>query len=165
MHTGMDDSRNAPEQSAIEQRIARSFEDENALGRPLSRRQLRTRRSVEAYLKAGIIPRYMERLSDIDSQTKDHKRRLARAYRALEDGCGGDAELFEHRWCALAQSWSFKRLNELIREHNEWYPAEADLPIDLRTRDYVLIRGRSYRRTELGPDWVLEQFPASRAYA
>src|SRR4051795_5013787 len=29
-----------------------------------------------------------------------------------------------------------------------------------RTRDYVLLRGRSYRRPELGPEWVLERFPA-----
>ena len=32
--------------------------------------------------------------------------------------------------------------------------------MDLRTRDYVLINGRSYRRPELGPAWVLEHFPA-----
>ena len=25
--------------------------------------------------------------------------------------------------------------------HNEWYPVERDLPMDLRTRDYVLING------------------------
>ena len=42
---------------------------------------------------------------------------------------------------------------------------EARLPLDPRTRDYVSIRGRSYRREELGPDWVLEQFPADRAAA
>ena len=28
-----------------------------------------------------------------------------------------------------------------------------------RTGDYVQIHGRSYRRPELGPEWVLEQFP------
>ena len=32
-----------------------------------------------------------------------------------------------------------------------------------RTGDYVLIHGRSYRRPELGREWVLEQFPASVA--
>jgi len=32
--------------------------------------------------------------------------------------------------------------------------------MDLRTRDFVLINGRSYRRAELGPDWVLEHFPS-----
>jgi hypothetical protein len=147
--------------SPIERRIAKSYEDEQAVGRPLSRRALRTSRSVEAYLKAGLIPRYMERLRDIESQTQDHKRRIAASYRALQDACGDDTELFARLWRARAESWSFKRLNELIREHNEWYPVEADLPIDLRTRDYVLIRGRSYRRMELGAAWILEHFPAS----
>jgi hypothetical protein len=32
--------------------------------------------------------------------------------------------------------------------------------MDPRTRDYVKVNGRSYRRPELGPAWVLEQFPA-----
>ena len=58
---------------------------------------------------------------------------------------------------------AFDELNELIRQHNEWYPIERDLPMDPRTRDYVLIRGRSYRRPELGPEWVLEQFPSGPA--
>ena len=31
--------------------------------------------------------------------------------------------------------------------------------MDLRTRDYVLINGRSYRRRELDTAWILEQFP------
>jgi hypothetical protein len=157
----MDDARGAPGQSPIERRIVESYEDEGALGRPLSRRALRTSRSVEAYLKAGLIPRYMERLRDIEGQTREQKRRLAAAYGALQEACGEDRELFARRWRARARSWSFERLNELIREHNEWYPVEADLPIDLRTRDYVLIRGRSYRRMELGPAWILEHFPPS----
>ena len=33
------------------------------------------------------------------------------------------------------------------------------LAIDLRTRDYVLIHGRSYRRPVLGVEWILEQLP------
>ena len=32
--------------------------------------------------------------------------------------------------------------------------------MDLRTRDYVLINGRSYRREPLSAEWVLRQFPA-----
>jgi hypothetical protein len=80
--------------------------------------------------------------------------------RTLRERYGADHELFARHWEAVARSWSFTRVNELIREHNEWYPIEADLPIDLRTRDYVKIRGRSYRRAELGPEWILEHFPA-----
>ena len=53
-------------------------------------------------------------------------------------------------------------MNELIGQHNEWFPIERQLPIDPRTRDYVLVGGRPYRRDELGPEWVLEKFPAER---
>ena len=36
---------------------------------------------------------------------------------------------------------------------------ERRLAVDLRTRDYVKINGRSYRREELTAEWILEQFP------
>ena len=129
-------------------------------GRPLSRRARQTKRTVEAYLRAGVIPRYMQRLSEIDRGIARERRRLEQAHRALRAACGDDRELFARRWRALAHGWSFERLNELIREHNEWYPIEAGLAMDPRTRNYVRIRGRSHRRPELGADWVLEQFPA-----
>jgi hypothetical protein len=103
----------------------------------------------------------MERLLEIEAEYQVHCRRLEAAYAELKDDCRRDAELFTRRWRDQARSWSFEDLNELIREHNQWYPAEANLPMDPRTRDYVPIRGASYRRIELGPDWVLEHFPAS----
>jgi hypothetical protein len=28
-----------------------------------------------------------------------------------------------------------------------------------RTKDFVLVNGRSYRREELGPSWIFERFP------
>jgi hypothetical protein len=73
--------------------------------------------------------------------------------------CRGDDELFARRWRTRAQGFRFDRLNELIREHNEWYPIEARLPLDPRTGDYVRRAGRSYLRRELDVHWVLEQFP------
>src|SRR3954467_12886113 len=145
----------------VEKRLARSFVDpESGYGKPLSRRGRQTKRSVEAYLKAGVIPRYMERLREIEASMRTERRRIERSYRALRDEVGGDADEIDRRWRARARRWGFDGLNELIREHNEWYPIEANLPMDPRTRDYVLLRGRSYRRQELGPRWVFERFPA-----
>jgi hypothetical protein len=147
-------------ESPVERRIARSFEDTQGFGKPLSRRARQTRRSVEAYLKAGMLPRYMERLREIDREREALRARIGQSYGALRAECMGDARLFARLWCKRARSWRFDHLNELIHEHNEWYPIESSLPMDPRTRDYVRIRGRSYRREELGPDWVLRQFPA-----
>ena len=148
------------QQSPVERQIERAFEDTEVVGKPLSRRARQTRRSVEAYLKAGVLPRYMERLREIESETDDHKRRLERAYRALHEECAGDAAAFARLWRARARTWRFDKVNELIEEHNEWYPIESQLPMDPRTRDYQRIRGRSYRRDPLGADGVLRHVPA-----
>jgi hypothetical protein len=146
--------------SPVERRLDDSLIDRTGVGKPLSRRARQTRRSVEAYLAAGVLPRYMERLREIETATANERRRLERSYRRLRDLHAGDPEQFARRWRARARLWPFEHVNGLIREHNEWYPVEARLPLDPRTRDYVSIRGRSYRRDELGPEWVLEQFPA-----
>lgn len=144
----------------IERRLRASLEDENAVGKPLSRRARQTKRTVEAYLRAGGVPRYMERLREIDVGLRVQRTRLQRAYEALREACGEDRELFARRWRERLSTWPFTELNELIREHNEWYPIEAGLPLDPRTGDYVRRAGRSYRREEIGPDWALELFPA-----
>ena len=146
--------------SPAERFVAESLEDPRSAGRPFSDRARLTRRSLEDYLKAGMRPRWMERLIEIERGMARERERLAEVYAALQEECGDDRPRFSQRWRAVARSWRFEDLNELIRTHNEWYPVERDLPMDLRTRDYVLINGRSYRRPELGPAWVLEHFPA-----
>jgi hypothetical protein len=141
----------------VQRLLLESMEDPRTTGRPLSDRARQSQRSLEAYLRAGIRPRWMERLMEIESGMARERRRLAAAHAALREECAGDE--FARRWRAVAAAWRFAEINELIRTHNEWYPVERDLPMDLHTRDYVLVNGRSYRRRELGPDWVLEQFP------
>ena len=82
--------------------------------------------------------------------------------RSQEIDFGGeiDSELFARRWQRIADEWRFDGLNELIRQHNDYYPIERDLPVDPGTGEYVKIVGRSYRREPLGPEWILERFPA-----
>lgn len=143
----------------IERRLRASLEDEDMVGKPLSRRARQTKRTVEAYLRAGGVPRYMERQRDIDAELSLHAYRLRRAYEALRRACGDDAAAFAERWCERAHGWRFDHVNQMIREHNQWYPIETGLPMDPRTGDYVRRRGRSYRRAEVGPEWILQHFP------
>ncbi len=133
---------------------------EKSRARPLRRPAFSSRRSVESYLRAAVIPRYMERLREIETSIRSQRRELERAYRRLREEVGHDADEFERRWRARVATWPFDALNELIREHNEWYPIESQLPMDPRTKDYQRIRGRSYRREPLTAAWVLERFPA-----
>ena len=94
----------------------------------------------------------MERAAEIDRAIRRHHEALRQAY---------ERPGARERWSEIAGSWDFEELNALIREHNEWYPVERDLPMNPRTKDYVLVNGHSYRREELGPDWILERFPAA----
>jgi hypothetical protein len=146
--------------SPAERFVAESLEDPRSAGRPFSDRVRMSRRSLEDYLKAGMRPRWMERLMEIERGMARERARLDGVYRELREECGDDRPRFSQRWRAVARSWRFDDLNELIRTHNEWYPVERDLPMDIHTRDYVLVNGRSYRRSELGPEWVLRHFPA-----
>ncbi len=130
--------------------------------RPRARRVFRGPKTVEAYLRASSPPGYMQRLAQIEAEYQEQRRRLEAAYRALEDACGDDPDQFSRRWRAQADAWRFDELNELVREHNTWYPVEVNLPMDPRSRDFVALRGESYRRIELGPEWVIEHFPPSR---
>ena len=149
-----------PRETPAERALRRSMIDEEGMGRPFSERVRHHRRTLEAYLKAGSVPRWMERVREVDEGIALERRRLGQRYRALRAEYGHDREEFARRWRAVAEAARFDELNELIRQHNDWYPIERDLPMDPRTRDYVKVNGRSYRRPELGPEWVLEQFPA-----
>jgi len=147
-------------QTIVERIVGRDLDEHSGKGRPLSSRARQTQRSLEAYLKAGVRPRWMERVADVDAGIARERRRLAEAHLALRGECDGDPALFAELWRAVAHSWSFGRLNELIAQHNEWYPIERDLPLNPRTGEYVRVGGRSYRRPRLGPEWILEHFPA-----
>jgi hypothetical protein len=150
------------ERAPVERVIGRGLEEAQGVGKPLAERTRQRQRTVESYLKGGAPPRWMERIGDIERGVAQETRRLRRAYRRLEAECGPDQAAFARRWHAIADAWDFGPLNALIEQHNAWYPIERDLPMDLRTRDYVLVNGRSFRRPLLDPAWVLERFPADR---
>jgi hypothetical protein len=142
----------------VERLVGRDLDEEAGKGRPLSSGARQHQRSVEAYLKGGVRPRWMERIGEIDARIDRERRQLARAHRALREECAGDRAGFGGRWRAIAQAWRFDELNELIDQHNEWYPIERRLPMNPRTGEYVRVGGRSYRREPLGPGWVLDHF-------
>ena len=101
--------------NAAERFIAERLEDPRSAGRPISERARASQRSLEHYLKAGVRPRWMDRLIEIEHGTERERRRLADAYEALQAGCGRDRARFARRWRGIAEAWSFEELNELIR--------------------------------------------------
>jgi hypothetical protein len=93
----------------------------------------------------------MQRLRAIEEETQAHLARLSEAREALRDDPVG--------WERTIERWDFGEVNELIEKHNRWYPIEARLPMDPRSRDFVKIGGRPYRRPLLDAGWVRDRFP------
>jgi hypothetical protein len=122
--------------------------------------------SPESYVASlgGPLP-YMTRLREIAEETRAHECALDHAWRALSRECAGDGASFARRWRASAQRWNFTAVNELIRRHNRYYPAESRLPMDPRTRDFALVNGEHYRKPLLDADWILARFPPALSAA
>jgi hypothetical protein len=136
--------------SQRERELLEADRDLNPLvGRPLRRRIRNFSAEPDSYLASlgGPLP-YMRRLRQIEAETDAHLARLREAY-AHRDG----------DWRRRAERWDFGELNELIEKHNRWYPVEARLPMDPKTRDYVKVGGRPYRREPLDVAWILGRFP------
>jgi hypothetical protein len=145
--------RDVTPRSAVERdRLVAEVEVNPLSGRPQRRRIRRFRPEADRYLASlgGPLP-YMLRLRQIDDAIAEHEGRLADAYEAHR----GDPAA----WRRIAERWSFSEVNDLIERHNRWYPVEARLAMDPRTRDYVKVGGRPYRREPLDADWILRQFP------
>ena len=141
-----------PPSQAERKRLEAEAELNPLTGRPLRRRVRRFRAEADRYLASlgGPLP-YMQRLRQIDDEIAAHAALLAQAYAEHR----GDGEA----WRTLAGRWDFGGVNDLIERHNRWYPVEARLAMDPRTRDYVKVGGRSYRREPLDAAWILAQFP------
>jgi hypothetical protein len=131
-------------------RVEADYELNPLVGKPLPRRIRAFRVDAGNYLTAlgGPLP-YMQRLNQIDAAVETHERRLAEAYQERRAD-----------WRAVAEAWDFEDVNELIDKHNRWFPMEARLPMDPKTRDFVTIGGKSYRREPLDAAWILARFPA-----
>jgi hypothetical protein len=134
------------------------------VGRPLRSRLRNFRPDAQRYFSAlgGPLP-WMVRLREIDRVISEHERLIEEAWREYHDAFGDRPEELERRWNDLARTWRFDEANALIERHNRNYPAEARLPMDPRTGDYVLVNGRPYHREPLGARWILEHFPVSHA--
>lgn len=110
-------------------------------------------------LAVGGAPAWSRRLKRIHDLTNAVTVRLAEEWRATASAARGDRARFAAAWTRHAEAYDFAEVNELIARHNRYFPAEANLPMDVKTLDYVAFGGGDYRRHALDAAWILGQFP------
>ena len=153
------------DQTAAERRfadqLAEDLQGSPVRGRALERRLRNFSLAADRYaLSLAGPPAHSHRLREIEEETAAHEEALRLEYAELALRHGRDADGFARAWPAIAGRWRFDAVNELIERHNRYYPIEARLPMDPRTRDFVLVDGRPYRLAPLDAEWILARFPA-----
>ena len=122
-------------------------------GRAIPHRPRNFRPDPESAVRALGGPLvWMRRLRAIEDAIDQHERQLEAAWRATDPA----------DWPTVAREWDFSAINALIERHNRFFPAEARLPMDPRTRDFVRINERDYQREPLDAAWILRRWPAER---
>jgi len=159
-------------QGAVRPETARDREERRVLetdlaespvrGQPLPERPRNFRPDADAAVRAlGGPTIWMRRLRAIEELLDEHEQQLDAAWRELAEETE-DPDAFARRWRETAHGWSFAQVNELILRHNRWFPAEARLAMDPRTKDFVRINGQPYEREPLDEEWILARWPADR---
>jgi len=149
-------SRDREERRILEEELATS----PVKGEPLPQRLRNFRPDADAAIRGlGGPTIWMRRLRAIENEEERHEQQLAEAWQELAAETA-EADEFARRWRETARGWSFAQVNELIDRHNRNFPAEARLPMDPRTRDFVKINGQPYERDYLDEKWALARFPA-----
>jgi hypothetical protein len=145
--------------------LAEELDTSPLKGKPLRQRLRNFRPDADSTIRAlGGPTIWMRRLRAIEEELERNEAELDAAWHELADEVADDDE-FARRWHEIADRWSFAQVNELIERHNRNFPAEARLPMDPRTRDFVKINGKPYEREPLDAQWILERWPADRGAA
>ena len=127
-------------------------------GEPLRQRLRNFRPDADAQIAAlGGPLAWMRRLRAIETEVHQHEQQLADALAELRAEYAGDE--LAREWRRVTEQWDFSEVNELIEEHNRYFPAESRLPMNPRTGDFVEVNGRPYTRTPLDAEWALTRFP------
>jgi hypothetical protein len=154
-------SRDREERRVLEADLAES----PVKGRPLRQRLRNFQPDAESAIRALGGPLvWMRRLRAIEDALDQHERQLDAAWHALAADVHNPDE-FARLWRETAATWDFTAVNELIATHNTYFPAEARLPMDPRTRDFVRINGHRYERDPLDAGWILVHWPPERSEA
>jgi hypothetical protein len=110
-------------------------------------------------LAVGGAPAWSRRLKRIHDLQLAASEQLAEAWRDLARRLWNDPARFAAEWSERARAFDFAQVNDLVDRHNRFFPAEANLAMDVHTRDFVGFGGRDYRIQRLDAAWIFERYP------
>jgi hypothetical protein len=113
-----------------------------------------------AGIAMGGAPAWAVRLKKIETLTDALIADLLDRWMSIAYQCRAEPGQFASAWREHLSQLDFGVVNELIRRHNRYFPAEANLPMSPRTGDYVGWGGHDWRCSPLTVEWAEQLFPA-----
>jgi hypothetical protein len=118
-----------------------------------------------AGIAMGGAPAWATRLKRIETLTASLVENLQSDWHSLAWEHRRDPHTFAAVWRARLEHLETGVINELIRRHNLYFPAEANLPMSPHTCDYIGWGGREWRCAPLTSAWAERLFSADHAQA
>ena len=150
--------------SPREKRIEKVLED-GVYHSGLKNKPFRIRHNYFRYTVAEKLrgytgpPAFAFRLKRIEDWMESRREIIREAWIELAQKRRMTPDKFRRKWLKFARDFDFSQVNELIDQHNRYYPIERNLPIDIRT-GVDLDRGKPFKkRPYLDKNWILNQFP------
>ena len=104
-------------------------------------------------------PPYAIRARYLEDTIENLRLDLRAQWRHLAESCRGEPKKFATIWQSLAEAIDLAPLNALIKEHNAFYPIEANLQADPETGK-IMIGATVWRpMKKLSAEKLLELFP------
>lgn len=125
-------------------------------GRPLPRRGAAAAPSIQGSFG---LPNRIERLKRIEGELERQHRRLRTAWTELAMELADDPVAFAERWSERLDRWSFLEHDELVDEHNEWFPIEARLVWNRELDDYRAPFGLPWRKSHVDRAAIASTYP------
>jgi hypothetical protein len=114
--------------------------------------------SVDERVRALTIgaPAYAIRKRKIEDAEEQWVALLVELREKLEASGVAPADV-EHALRRKAETFDYRRVNDLVAQHNRWYPVEANLRIDPKTGGY-LVYGRPWHpETQFTAERILKR--------
>ena len=145
-----------------------SLEDipEDLRGKELHIPQVNFDVPLEQQMRAKIgPPSYAVRAKYLEDMTDKLMDDLARQYRQVAESCRQHPAKFKKIWTAIVETIDLSDLNQLVNEHNTFYPIEANLQADPETGQIMMGATPWKPKKKLSAEGLLARFPADLASA
>ncbi len=114
---------------------------------------------IKARAKMGPPP-YAVRAKMVEDLTEALMAELEDQWYELAETWEGDAARFAQIWLAVVETLELDELNKLIKEHNTFYPIEANLHPDPNTGGFTIGSTPWHPKKKITPERILKEFPA-----